>query len=212
MKSSLTLTLALALALACACSSPSDPVAPVDAGRGSDARIDASAALDSSTDGGGSAVDAGREVDAGRMPSECEVLANTFATNCSDVAARACAWRAYAQLCRIGNASLLLASMRCLDATECRTFSDPNDGADCLMALHTANQSATARRVITAGCTRCGGTECDRVISAAEIVPYLIDADIEAMETCGGSACSLDDVIAACSSIPAVAPFAACGP
>ena len=180
-------------------------------GNGTDAGTDA--AQDAAND---SAVEAspnadGGVGDAGSLVAECQTLAHHFATLCAGSDPRPCIWNAYADLCKTGQTQLLVDSMKCLDQTTCRTFSDPNQAATCLDTLHASSQSAAAKKYMSDTCTACNGTNCSQVVGTAEIFPYLGDADIASLSSCQGSACSVDGIVQACaSSIPALQPFVAC--
>jgi hypothetical protein len=143
--------------------------------------------------------------------AECQALANGFATRCAISPDRVCFWNAYAQLCATGHTQLLIDSMKCLDNTACRTFSDPNQGESCLQALHAQNDSAKAKAYDSAICTACGGQNCNVVNGTDELIPYLVDSDIDAFSTCAGAVCPSSSVLKSCGApIPDVAPFAAC--
>lgn len=195
----------------------------VDSGVGSDAgassdsgvRHDSGTSRDAGLPDDGGRTDAGTTADAGgdvpALVAACQTRASLMATNCSDSDSRPCSWNAYRELCALGQTQLLLDSMECLSADTCRTFSDPNESLACLDATHEAGQSATARAVITALCESCGGSDCDRAWGAAELLPYLSDADLGLFEACRGTACTLDDMIDACrGSVPGLAAFEAC--
>ena len=165
------------------------------------------------TTGGSDRPDVGMSdsgADGGGMVAQCESLAANFATLCAGDPGRVCGWNAYGQLCRTGNAALLVASMSCLDQTVCRTFSDPNDGAACLTTAHASGETPAVRAAIESGCTACGGTGCTTVQGTAEILPYLSDADAAMFAGCRGTACSLVEVIAACSTVPGFGLFSSC--
>lgn len=181
--------------LACAaCGNANDNV--------TDAGTDAANDAVSNVDGGG---------DAGALVAECQTLAHHFATLCAGSDPRPCEWNAYADLCRTGQTQLLVESMKCLAQNTCRTFSDPNAAATCLDTLHKSSQSAAAKKWISDTCTACNGTNCSQVNGTDEILPYLGDADIAALSSCQGSACSVDGIVQACaSSISDLQPFLAC--
>jgi hypothetical protein len=103
--------------------------------------------------------------------------------------------------------------MKCLDATTCRTFSDPNDAAQCLANVHATGESAKARAFISGTCSACGQMGCDGApTGTAEVYPYLTDADLDAVGACRGNACTVDAIDKACAQIADIAPFAACSP
>jgi hypothetical protein len=163
----------------------------------------------SGSDSGMTASDAAGDVAA------CEALARTFRDNCEETNGptdeRVCLWESYARLCRIGNTALLLDAMECLDESTCRTFSDANDGVSCLQTLHATQQPAALRSFIEGQCAACGGTDCSAGTATAEIFPYVLASDAPALDTCTTSeTCMLPTIVTACSSVPAVAAFAAC--
>jgi hypothetical protein len=147
--------------------------------------------------------------DAGLLVTECQAAANNFATLCAGSDPRPCLWNAYAKLCGTGQTQLLVDSMKCLDNTTCRTFSDPNQGESCLAQLHAANETQVAKAAIQSSCNTCGGSSCSTVTGTAEILPYLTDADLSAFASCNGNACN--KIASACSSNESIAPFVACG-
>jgi hypothetical protein len=155
--------------------------------------------------------------DGGAQPSalvaQCQSLAMNFQTKCAGSAPRPCLWAAYGQLCKTGRTQLLIDSITCLDATTCRTFSDPNQAAQCLAGVHGTGESAAARAFLSDTCSACGQTGCSAPpTGTAEIYPYLTDADLMAVAGCRGSACTLDAIDKACAQISDIAPFAACSP
>jgi len=153
--------------------------------------------------------------DAGATGSvaQCQQMASHFAKLCSGSNPRPCAWDAYVQLCGSGQTQLLIDSMKCLDQTTCRTFSDPNQAAPCLASVHASGESQAAKAYLESVCTACGQTNCTTVTGTAEIIPYLSDSDIAALGNCRGNACTLDAITKACgNTVDDVAPFAACSP
>lgn len=163
-------------------------------------------------DGGSDAgSDAGQEADGGSLVGECEALATSLEAACAGSEPRPCIWGAYRQLCASGNTQLLVDSMRCFDGTVCRTFSDPNEAAECLTTAHESGLTATARATIQGVCEACGGSGCEAVFPSIEILPYLSDEDLAAVPTCRGDACNLDALIAACGAEPGFDLFASCG-
>jgi hypothetical protein len=193
-----------------ACSEPGGP-AVADSGpdaKPSDAATDATDAP--SPD---SAIDSGTN-DAGPLVAECQGLAQNFETKCAGSSPRPCLWSAYVMLCATGLTQLLVDSMKCLDSTVCRSFSDPNDGQACLARVHVNGESTAAKSFISQTCSACGqgcatfGTE--------EIFPYLSDGDLASLSGCDPALCSLfgsSDAgvdAAACFANPDLAPFVAC--
>lgn len=169
----------------------------------------------------GSGCDSGTvDGDAGTSAiAECEALATTFESNCAGSDPRPCIWAAYRALCRTGNTEVLLDSMRCLDATQCRSFADPNDGEPCLSLIHGADLPVPTAVLIEEACTDCGGANCEAWTSPTmavpgntEILPFLSSADVAAVSSCRGTECTIDGIIGACGSVPAIAAFASCVP
>ncbi|WP_236517432.1 hypothetical protein [Sandaracinus amylolyticus] len=145
--------------------------------------------------------------------ARCVELATHFRDHCADANgeddARVCLWEGYVELCRTGDTALLIAAMECLDDTQCRSFSDANEGGACLDALHAAQPASALRDAIEAHCAACGQT-CPA--SQIEIFPYLPASAATALESCGGAdACTADAFFAACT--PEIAPLASfqCG-
>lgn len=144
--------------------------------------------------------------------TQCQTQAQHFATLCAGSDPRPCLWNAYAQLCAKGPTQLLIDSMNCLDQNTCRTFSDPNNGLSCLNTLHGTEESQTSRQWIVDTCNACSDAgNCATSYGPAEIFPYLTDADIAALSSCRGTACTIDTVVQACAStVPDVNLFLAC--
>ncbi len=154
--------------------------------------------------------------------AECQALATSFANNCNsqllgDARApdtqRACIWTTYAQICKTGNAQVLLDSMKCFgDNKACMTFSDSNGAAPCLAKVHTTGESAAALTFLNKVCTECGGTKCmsQAYAGLAELFPYVSDAELAVLDACRASACTNAELIANCSSVPDVAGIFAC--
>jgi hypothetical protein len=177
----------------------------------SDSGASDSAVSDSgASDSGPTTSDVGGEsaVDAGPLVAACEAAAKNFATLCVGDSARVCLWNAYAALCATGQTQLLIDSMKCLDNTICRTFSDPNEGAACLATLHTKSETAAAKALVQSQCAACGGTSCSTITGTAEIFPYLTDADLAALSTCAGTACVTTTTT--CKTSPGISLFASC--
>jgi hypothetical protein len=147
--------------------------------------------------------------DAGPLVADCQAAANNFARLCAGSDPRPCLWNAYAKLCATGRTQLLVDSMKCLNNTTCRAFSDPNEAASCLAQLHAADQTAAAKSTIQRVCTSCGGSNCSTVSGVAEVLPYLTDAELVDWGSCSGNQCTT--LAKGCSSNAALAPFAACG-
>jgi hypothetical protein len=144
------------------------------------------------------------------LVAQCQALANNFGTLCMGDAPRPCMWSGYAKLCTSGRTQLLIDSMKCLDQTTCRTFSDPNQGEACLVSLHGTPASAASNMLIENMCAACGGTNCVEQDAIAEIVPYLTDGDVVALNACRGTACDLNAIVKSCASVPTVGLFSAC--
>jgi len=144
------------------------------------------------------------------LVAQCQAAANNFATLCAGSAPRPCFWTAYAKLCATGNTQLLVDSMKCLDNTTCRTFSDPNQGAACLAMVHTNGETDAAKTAVKVDCMQCQAPSCDTVTGTAEILPYLPDSDLSALPGCEGTTCDILAIPASCPSIPELAPFATC--
>lgn len=142
--------------------------------------------------------------------ASCQQLAMAMAANCASTPIRQCIWRGYAQLCATGNTRLLVESMRCLDATTCRTFSDSNGADACLTAAHASSETPAVRAALTSMCTSCDAGMCSSAGATAEIFPYLSDANIALVTACRGAACEPETTVMACRNSPAVAPFIAC--
>jgi len=156
--------------------------------------------------------DANIDADA-TLIAQCQTQAQHFATLCAGSDPRPCLWNAYAQLCATGQTQLLIDSMSCLDQNTCRAFSDPNNGLACLNALHSTNESAASKQFIVDSCNACTDAGCATSYGVAEIIPYLSDADIAALESsnCVGTACTLDSAVQACASaVSDVNLFLAC--
>lgn len=117
-------------------------------------------------------------------------------------------WAGYAELCQTGNTELLLASLECLDETQCRTFTDPNEDAACLEVVH-AGQPQPIRDVLVDVCDRCGLADCPAY--RFEIYPYLPATEAAPLAACSAEAtCSADGLLAACErDIAQLAPFVA---
>jgi hypothetical protein len=146
--------------------------------------------------------------------ARCIELATTFRDNCAasngEGDERVCLWEGYVDLCRTGDTALLIASMECLDRTQCRAFSDANEGNACLASVHAAHQEPALREAIEAQCAACGAQTCEP--SQFEIVPYLLKSAAAPFGACAGAdACTLDALVAACT--PGIAPLASfqCG-
>ena len=143
--------------------------------------------------------------------ARCVALARTFRDNCTQANGegdvRVCLWEGYESLCETGNTSLLIAAMECLDETQCRTFSDANDGNACLDAL--SGRPAALGDVLEGQCAACGGTECAASVPRAEILPYLAPTAAAALDAClGAEECSIEQMVSACApTIPALSPF-----
>ncbi len=150
----------------------------------------------------------GPGTDAGPLVAQCQQLALNFQTRCAGSAPRPCLWQAYGRLCATGNTQLLIDSMRCLDASTCRTFSDPNQGAACLGTVHATGETAAVRGALQALCAACDSGCTSN--PTAEIIPYLADTDLAALPACGARACVLDGLLTACGSVPGIAPFVSC--
>jgi hypothetical protein len=159
---------------------------------------------------GESAPAAGTGSGGGALVLACQSAASHFATLCAGSDPRPCYWNAYAKLCATGRTQLLVDSMKCLDNTTCRTFSDPNEAASCLAQLHAADESASAKTAIENACSSCGGSSCSTITGTAEILPYLADADLATLVSCASAGCA--GLAPACASDEALAPFVACGP
>jgi len=142
----------------------------------------------------------------------CVALATTFRDHCAasngSTDERVHLWNGYVALCRTGNTDLLLASMQCMDSTQCRAFSDANEGNACLDALHASMQPAPISHWLEGFCSRCGSPDCP--VGRAEIIPYLPASEEPSLATCSASAaCTIDGVVAACgASVPQLTPFA----
>lgn len=180
----------------------------------------------SSTDGGPTTdaaspvVDAASTADAATSAdvAECIELARTFRDNCSEsngpTDVRVCVWESYEALCTTGRTDRLLAALHCLDASACRIFSDANDGTACLQELFqddaSSAQYAAAQSISTTCSSGAPGLD---VFATMEILPYLSDADAGVLQSSGcvtADTCTLDGIIAACSTIPGLEPFASC--
>lgn len=162
------------------------------------------------TDSGTPATDTGTPAtDAGALVAQCQAMADTLATNCAGSAPRPCLWQGYRQLCTLGNTQLLIDAMTCLDRTTCRTFSDSNGADACLATAHAA-ESAVVQSAVSDVCNACMGTGCSMPAATGEILPYLSDADAQMLAGCRGTACTIDAIVAACPSVPGLAPFVAC--
>jgi hypothetical protein len=188
-----------------------DPRAVDDGGTAIDAAGTTDAAASDAPASDAPASDAPRADDAADpLVTECQRLADVFATHCAGSGLRPCIWQSYRMLCRTGNTQLLVDSMRCLDETTCRTFSDPNDGEECLRTTHQSAWSTTLQSFSTEICTACGGTGCDGVQPLTEIVPYIPDAEIAELSSCRGEACDLESLLTACRDVHSLAAFYAC--
>jgi hypothetical protein len=141
---------------------------------------------------------------------ECQALATNFEQKCSGDTSQdaVCLWRGYAKLCATGRAQLLIDSMKCLDATTCRTFAyAPDKEQVCLTGIHVRDETQAARSFIQNDCLMCGSSSPSCTTTGlAEIYPYLTDADLSALSACRGSGCP-GATPAACESIQAVAGF-----
>jgi len=160
-------------------------------------------------------------VDADVLVAQCEALATKFVSNCHSEytgdltpdTERVCMWTTYGQICRTGNTQLLFDSMSCFgDNKYCWTFSDPNTVAGCLANVHATGESAAARELLQNLCSACGGATCDGGAPSgqAELIPYVSDAELAAISTCRGNACTNSALIANCTSVPDVAGILAC--
>jgi hypothetical protein len=191
-----------------ACSGGATPTA---AGGGAGGAPDGTGggATSGATTGGGST---GGAVPTSALVAQCQALASNFETRCAGDDTRRCTWGAYAKLCANGQAQLLVDSMNCLDSTTCRAFSDANAGNACLATVHRTGESTSARAYVESFCTACSGSNCSTVTGTAEILPYLSDADVTSLASCGGSACTFSTLLTSCASVPGLALFAACKP
>jgi hypothetical protein len=115
---------------------------------------------------------------------ECQSLAQNFEQKCAGDDVRPCLWSAYAKLCATGQTQLLIDSMKCLDSSTCRTFSDPNEGEACLAKLHAMSETAAAKSFLQSGCNECDAGNCGTVRGTDEIFPYLLDSDFTALGSC----------------------------
>jgi len=149
--------------------------------------------------------------DGGALVAQCQAMANQFQTLCAGVTDRVCLWGAYSKLCAIGKTQLLIDSMKCLDNTTCRTFSDANMGAACLKALHGTAETVPAKVAIQSVCMDCKlKMDCATVDGQSELLPYLSDADLNAIPNCRGTACDYSPFVKACAALPGFVPFVPC--
>jgi hypothetical protein len=205
-----TLLLSFPLLATLACGSNSSTDAGTDSSTDS-STTDGTTGSDGSATDGSMTNDTGTNTDAGPLVAECQTLAKNFETKCSGSNPRPCVWQAYGKLCATTpKLQLLVDSMKCLDASTCRIFSDPNQGAACLAAAHQAGQSPAAKKAIEDGCTACGGSNCSTVTGQVEVIPYLSDSEIAQLAACKGNACTIDALIKACGNVPNVGLFTAC--
>jgi hypothetical protein len=154
------------------------------------------------------------------LVAQCQALAKTFSNNCYNEyigdaltpdTERVCIWNAYGQICQTGKTQLLVDSMNCFGQNpHCWTFSDPNDTAQCLATVHSAGESSAVRAFLMRLCNDCGGSSCDGGVASgqAEVIPYVSDSDLAALNACRGTACTNAAVVANCGSVPEVALFA----
>jgi len=159
---------------------------------------------------------------AGPLVAQCQALAMQFVTNCYDEfgadggrtpdTARVCLWTAYARLCATGNTKLLVDSMNCFSGNpSCWTFSDCNDACTCLASVHTAEEPAATKAFLQKQCTACDGTDCDTITGQYELIPYLSDETIAAVNACLGNVCSNADAGVHCATdVPDLTDFV-CG-
>jgi hypothetical protein len=112
-------------------------------------------------------------------------MAQNFEQKCAGDDVRPCLWSAYGKLCATGQTQLLIDSMKCLDSTTCRTFSDPNEGAACLAKLHAMNETPAAKSFIQGACNQCDAGNCGTVSGTDEVFPYLLDSDFPELGSCG---------------------------
>jgi hypothetical protein len=138
----------------------------------------------------------------------CQATAHSLAAMCTGSTMQQCFWNAYASLCATGYTTLLLDSMGCLDTTTCSAFSDA-DASTCLGNVHQFDESNASKSFVQSVCNACGNP-CPNIGGAAEVIPYLTQADDAALSSCSMGACTIDDVIKDSASIPDVAYFNAC--
>jgi hypothetical protein len=122
------------------------------------------------------------------LVTECQSLAQNFQQKCAGDDVRPCLWSAYAKLCATGQTQLLIDSMKCLDSSTCRTFSDPNEGESCLAKLHAMSETQAAKSFIQSGCNACDAGNCGTVSGTEEIFPYLLDSDFSSLGSCASQA------------------------
>jgi len=200
------------MVVACSSGGGTNGDAGSDAPLTNDAVADAPSANDAGDAGNPTKLDASQNDASAALITQCQSLAQNFATQCAGDDTRPCYWNAYASLCVTGETQLLVDSMNCLEQDTCRTFSDPNQGESCLDTTHASEESQASQTWIVNECTTCGGSQCQSAVGPAEIFPYLTDADIAALSSCAGSACDLGTLISNCAStIPDIALFAQCG-